>query len=136
MQLWTLTLMFPTLIFNLKELLLVVVHKNLFYVLAPILYHTSVDGNSAYYCTILIEFVDSYILFILLIIFLLALALSKNWILTKILEFNFKFKPRISIFNLLRSKGKPTLLKSILNKIFLNPKPFKDCFSEKKQFYY
>ena len=51
---------------------------HLSYFLTPIIYHSPVGGSSAYYCSLLIEFVDTHTTFILLTLFLVTLLAIKN----------------------------------------------------------
>jgi hypothetical protein len=87
------------------------------YLLAPIVYHSSAEGNTAYYCFLITEFVDSYALFILALLFIVALALIKN-LLLKILGF-FKVS---GTFNKMRN-SLPRPLKSVAN-VFKQVKAF------------
>ena len=89
------------------------------YFVAPILYHSSAEGSIGYFCFLLIEVVDSYALLILAILFIIALALTKN-LLLKISTF---FKTQ----------------KSILGVKNLTPRSLKlpsKLFQEVKHFFY
>merc|ERR1712164_27487 len=50
----------------------------IFYILAPILYFTSTDGTSSYYCFLLIDFTDSYSTYIIVIFFVITFLIAKN----------------------------------------------------------
>ena len=50
------------------------------YTIAPFLYHSSLDSLVSSLCVSLFEFVDAYTTFIIAIIFIISLVLSKNHI--------------------------------------------------------
>ena len=51
------------------------------YLVAPVLYHTSADGSSAYYCLLLTDFVDAYASFIIVTFFIVMFLIFKNYLL-------------------------------------------------------
>ena len=84
---------------------------------APVLYHTSVEGNAAWYCHLLVEAVDSYALVILTLFLVGALILLKN-LLLKVLSFS---KTEYRVLNEQSKITQP--LKSVHN-FFLTAKAF------------
>ena len=93
------------------------------YTIAPFLYHSSLDSLVATLCVSLFEFVDAYTTFIIAIIFIISLVLSKNYIFS---VFSYS-KTMPSQANLLQTSNKSILsLPIFLNSVLLKLIHFKN----------
>ena len=81
------------------------ISAQLFYFITPILYNTSVEGNSSYYCYLLVDFVDSYMTLILAIFIIIALVLTKNPMF-KLFSNTSTRAPQVTKYNLIQASYK------------------------------
>jgi len=79
----------------------VILLKQTWYCISPILFHASEDSLAILMCGLLIEFVDSYSTFILLILFVGSLVMFKNLIL-RVFTLKTGTTPQANNFSLLK----------------------------------